>query len=352
MKPRLLVVSTVHPADDPRIRHKLIRTLQDEWMVVFAGAGRGPIDPSGIEWVELGGSRPMRWLRAARLLLTGRYDVASLHDPELLPLGVAASLLRRTVVFDVHEDVPGQLRTKEWLPRLLRAPLAAVARWMLRLAERTLEVTLAEGGYRKLFREDHPVFPNYLAGEPPPPVEASPSTGVVYLGDVTEVRGVAVAVAAAGRAGIERFSIMGRCTPEFRERLTRIAADHGLDLEFHGFVTPDRALEIAASASLGLSPLLDVPNYRYSLPTKVLEYLAVGVPTVASDLPGTREAVGDKPGVILVPPGDVTAWAAAIESSAADTELRRATREGSSAIRAEFVWPAGEVRRFYRGLLD
>ena len=351
MKPRLLVVSTVHPADDPRIRSKLIGTLQDEWAVTFAGKGKGPVDQSGIEWCELAGGRVVRWLRAARLIITGRYDVASLHDPELLPLGLVASLRHRKIVFDVHENIPAQLRTKEWVPKPLRRPLGGLAAWLLRLGEKRLAITLAEAGYSGLFRKDHAVFPNYLAGSPPPPRDADPETGVVYLGDVNEARGIALAVEAAGRAGVEVFSIMGRCTPGFQEDLLGIAAQHGLDLRFHGFVTPKRALEIASGAVVGLSPLLDTANYRKSLPTKVLEYLAVGVPTLASDLPGTSTVVGEMPGVVLVTPGDLDAWTAALSTAVADRGLRSAARGGVSAVKDHFVWPSDDVRAFYRELL-
>lgn len=351
MKPRLLVVTTVHPADDPRIRRKLIGSLQDEWAVTFAGVGDGPADRGGLDWKQLAGVRPLRWLRAARLIFTSRCDVVSLHDPELLPIGLIAALFGRNVVFDVHENVPDQIRTKEWLWRPLRRPLAAAFASMLRLAEKKVAITLAEAGYSTLFRSPHPVFPNYLMGDLPPVREADPTVGVVYLGDLTEARGLAVAVAAAGRARAGRMSLIGRCSAAFRSRLDSIAAAHDLELEFHGFLPPDRALAIAAGAAVGLSPLLDLPNYRESLPTKVLEYLAVGVPTLTSDLPGTRSVIGARPGVVLVAPGDVIAWSDAIGAAAVDPELRAAAQGGSAEIRRDFVWPEQAVKEFYRGLL-
>ncbi len=350
MNQRLLVISTVHPSDDPRIRHKLIGTLQEEWVVTFAGKGRGPVDQKGIRWKELGGGRLRRWFGAGRLLLGRSYDVASIHDPELLPIGITASLLGRTVVFDLHENFPGQLRTKEWLPRLVRRPLASFAGWLLHLAERRLEITLAESGYQALFTKEHPVFPNYLAGSPPTPRGVDEGTGIVYLGDVTEPRGLAVAVEAAALAGVRAFTVMGRCTPEFKARLMALVVSTDLRLQFRGFVRPDEALRIAAGARMGLSPLLDTPNYRLSLPTKVLEYLAVGIPTIASDLPGTRGVVGDKPGVVLVKPGDVSSWSSAIKSAMVDDELRSAAKSGVPDILAGYVWPARSVSDFYRSL--
>jgi len=352
VKSRLLVVSSVHSPDDPRIRHKLIKTLQDDWDITFAGVGRGPTDQRGIRWAELTGGRLWRSLRAARRLLGRRYDVASVHDPELLPAAIVASFLGRTIVFDVHENVPAQFRTKDWIPRLLRRPLAWIAHRLLRVAESRMSITLAEAGYADLFARSHPVFPNYLAGDPQPLRDVDPAVGIIYLGDVTEARGLVVAVEAAGAAGGGVFTIMGRCNPDFRIRLNELAATWNMKLEFHGFVTPDEALRITASGSLGLSPLLDTPNYRESLPTKVLEYLAVGIPTLASDLPGTRSVVGDKPGVVLVPPGDVGEWRDAIRDSLDDPGLRAAARRGAPAIMDTYVWPADAVREFYGSLVS
>lgn len=351
MKPDLLVISPVHPADDPRIRHKLIRTLQDDWQVTFAGVGRGPADQTGMRWKEINGGRVMRWIKASAKVLRGGYDVVSLHDPEMLPAAVVSSFFGRHIVFDVHENVPGQLRVKPWIPRPLRRPLAWLAGWLLRVAEKRLVITLAESGYSELFSQQHPVFPNYLAGEPAEPRAADPAVGVVYLGDVTAARGLAVAVEAAGKAGAEKMTVMGRCNPEFRSDLAEIAAALDLDLEFHGFVTPDAAMRIASGGTVGVSPLLDTPNYRASLPTKVLEYLAVGVPTLASDLPGTRSVVDGKPGVVFVTPGDVGAWEEAIRVAANDSSLRDAAQRGASAIREAYVWPAAAVRTFYSALL-
>ncbi len=351
MKPRLLVATPTHPSDDPRIRHKLIASLQDEWEVTYAGRGRGPVDQRGICWIELVGSRIRRAVHAGWMLLRGRYDVASLHDPEMLPAGLAAALLGRTVVFDVHENVPAQLRTKDWLPRVLRRPLARLAAGLFRVAEKRMAITLAEEGYGELFSKTHPVFPNYLVGVPPAPQDPDPDVGIVYLGDVTEERGLTLAVEAVAATDAAKMTVMGRCKPGLRSQLLAIAERHGLDLVFHGFVDPDEALRICARGLIGLSPLLDTPNYRASLPTKVLEYLAVGIPTVASDLPGTRQVVGDRPGVTLVPPGDVGAWQTAIAAVLADPTQRTAARAGTAAIRAAYVWPDAAVRAFYRARL-
>jgi glycosyltransferase involved in cell wall biosynthesis len=61
-------------------------------------------------------------------------------------------------------------------------------------------------------------------------------------------------------------------------------------------------------------------SWTEGLPQVLLEAFAAGLPTVATDVGGIRQAVGDA--VVLIPPGDPEAAVAALEEIAADTELR------------------------------
>lgn len=337
----VLVVSTVHSADDTRIRERLVRTLSDGFEVVYATRPPGPSDRSGLTWVGLHGGRARRWWAALRLLASGGWDVAVIHDPELIPAAVVARVVRRRpVVFDVHEDLGAQIATKEWIPRWLRPPARLLARFLYWLAERALVLTLAEEGYRGLFRRDHPVFPNHptYVGWPDP-VEEGDGT-VVYVGDVSVVRGVVDAAEAARRSGL-RFRVVGPVPESLRGSLT--------DAELLGRRPNPEALRLAASATVGISPLRDAPNYRQSLPTKVLEYLALGLPVVATDLPGTREVAGRWDGVWLVPPGDVDAMAGALRE-AAHPEARALARSRAAQVRTRFIWPRATVLDWYRRL--
>jgi glycosyltransferase involved in cell wall biosynthesis len=107
-------------------------------------------------------------------------------------------------------------------------------------------------------------------------------------------------------------------------------------------------MEQAAGASAGLSLLRPLPNYLHSLPTKVIEYLEMGLPVVATDLPGTREAVGDLAGMALVPPGDSAAVAAALDHVVGDGAARREAAAQALALREQRVWPEAAVVALYR----
>lgn len=352
MKPTLLVVSSVHLADDPRIREKLIRSLEGEWRIRFATGGPGPSVATGLVWVELAGGRLARSARAGALLIRGGYDLASIHDPELLPAALLARLLGRRVVFDLHENLPAQIRTKEWIPVMLRPPVARASAILLRIAERMMPITLAEAGYAGRFARPHPVFPNYPTGDELPERRApDPDAGVVYLGDISAARGLETAVDAIARTSLSRIRLIGRCPPQFAARLEARAAAGKVRLDLEGHRPHREALDIVAGCLVGISPLRATPNYVDSLPTKVLEYLASGIPVVASDLPGTRDAIGHLPGVRLVPPDDVAAWAEAIERAATGEDHRREAAAAADIVRQRYVWPSDRVRSFYRGLL-
>jgi glycosyltransferase involved in cell wall biosynthesis len=56
----------------------------------------------------------------------------------------------------------------------------------------------------------------------------------------------------------------------------------------------------------------------------LLEAMSVGAPIVATDVPGTREAVRDRVDALVVPPGDATAMASAVLELLGDGELSSA----------------------------
>jgi glycosyltransferase involved in cell wall biosynthesis len=69
--------------------------------------------------------------------------------------------------------------------------------------------------------------------------------------------------------------------------------------------------------------LLCFPSIREGLPNAVMEAAACGVPTVAWDATGTRDAVVDGVTGILIPPGDISAMSQALISLLADDSRRR-----------------------------
>jgi glycosyltransferase involved in cell wall biosynthesis len=101
-----------------------------------------------------------------------------------------------------------------------------------------------------------------------------------------------------------------------------------------------------ARADIGLAPYaVDAPDY-FS-PLKLFEYMAAGLATIASDLPGVRDVVGDD-AAILVPRGDARALADAVAALVADPARRRRLGEaGRELVLAQHTW-----QRRARTILD
>lgn len=219
---------------------------------------------------------------------------------------------------------------------------------MLRQAEVSMAITLAEEGYQSLFAASHPVIANYLPPSLPPPQPAADPPFLAYLGDVTVVRGAFMALEAAAGAGY-RLVMVGRVSPpSLVAPLRRRAEELGVELELTGPRPHRQALARIAPAAAGLSPLLDIGNYRHSLPTKVPEYLAMGLPVLASDLPGTRRPVEGLEGVTFIDPGDPARWRAEALALSEDAERRKRVVNQVDQVKERFTWPSEDVLAVYR----
>jgi glycosyltransferase involved in cell wall biosynthesis len=75
--------------------------------------------------------------------------------------------------------------------------------------------------------------------------------------------------------------------------------------------------------------LQDTPAFRDAVPTKVYEYLACGLPVVATPLPRQAELVSEAAAGVVV--ADVTAASAALTAYAADPALLAAHRTAAAA---------------------
>ncbi len=77
------------------------------------------------------------------------------------------------------------------------------------------------------------------------------------------------------------------------------------------------------AAALAEAQLFALSSRSEALPRSVLEAMRAGLPVVASDVGGVREAVADGVSGILAPAGDVAAFSSALETLATNSTLRQ-----------------------------
>ena len=347
---RVVVCTIVHHPQDARIFHRQIRALLDAGHDVTYLA---PVSSHDLltertsphlhvtALPRASGRHRLAALLAARRQLSqtaATADLVLLHDPELLL--TLPRLKRPPTVWDVHEDTAAALSTKPWLPRALRPPTALAVHAAERIAERRLHLILAEQGYVSRFRKPHPVVPNttYVPDTPAPP---GTDRRVVYVGHLSPDRGAAEMTELARLLwphgiGVE---LVGPADARAR-KLIEAAQEDGL-LRWHGFVPNDDAMRMADGALAGLSLLRDEANFRHSLPTKIVEYMARGVPVITTPLPVAADLAERHRCGFVVPFRDPQAAADAVLKLDADPGLRAELgQRGHAAARDSLGWPA------------
>jgi glycosyltransferase involved in cell wall biosynthesis len=351
---RVLVITVVHDPDDARIRYRQLAALRDTgasitYAAPFSAYRREP--PTGVTPIDLPralGRQRLSAISAARRLLHQEgpaFDVALLHDPELL-LAVPGMNARRSplIVWDVHEDTAAALTMKKWLPPRLRPVARFGVRRAERWAERRCALLLAEDSYRSRFRYQHPVVPNSVIV----PTRTPPPAGddrLVYLGRLTEPRGA-----------LEMIELGRRLAPDITLELigptdgdvsAAVAEAHRKGwVRHHGFVPNREALGLLRGALAGLALLHDEPNYATSRPTKVMEYMAFGIPVVTTPNAASADLVRSYGSGLVVPFGDVSAAVDVVLELRRDPALRqRMGNAGRAGAVKDLDWRA-DGRRF------
>ncbi|MCW2898063.1 MAG: glycosyl transferase group 1 [Streptosporangiaceae bacterium] len=350
---RVCVCTIVHHPEDARILHRQIRALLDAghevtYIAPFRACNVTPwreVHP--VDVPRATGRNRLRAIRTARAALARHApyaDVVLLHDPELL-LAIPRKVKHRAIVWDVHEDTAAALSAKGWVPRPVRPLLRPLVRLLESRAERRHRLLLAEEGYRARFRREHPVVPNttYVSNTPP---QAPDDRRVIYVGHLSRARGAVDMIELARLVHGEGIAVelIGSADNEIRE-LLRDAQREGI-LRWYGFVPNDRALRIAEGAMAGLALLHDEPNYRHSMPTKIIEYMARGVPVITTPNPPAIDIIGASGAGLVIDFQAPAAAADAVRQLRKDPELRTELgKRGYETARARFHWPV-QAERF------
>jgi glycosyltransferase involved in cell wall biosynthesis len=295
-----------------------------------------------------------------------RFDLVEIHNmPDALVFAALRPKLRGVpLILNFHDTFPELFATL--FDRTPRHPLVRLVR-----AEERLSAALADGlvfvtdEARELLSDrgiggkqtqvvmntpDERVF-----GERRPPAE--PSSGgelrVVYHGGLADRFGVETLVRAVAqlRAHGEPVALdVYGSDAEAARQLAALAAEVApTGVRIAPQPTPvERIPGRLAAADLGVVPTLRDDFTELLLPVKLLEYVHMGLPVVASRLPVIERYFGDD--VLLAEPGDAASIAAAIEGVRADPVAARSRAERASERLAQIEWR--QQREGYLGLVD
>jgi glycosyltransferase involved in cell wall biosynthesis len=333
---RVCHITTAHPVDDHRILHKECVTLGAAGYDVTLIAPDA--DGEAIKGVSLVGLRTPARTRLERMLRrpVAAYRIARaldadlyhFHDPEFLPFGVRLARGGKRVVYDAHEDVPMQIRYKEWLPVRSRP---AMARAMALLEARCVArmdavVSPSLAALRRLapYQPRSVLVANYPRLDEIVPAASWDDRlpAACCVGGITRVRGALELVDAMRYVDTELYLAGAISPPSLRPELER--SPGWRRVRYLGRVGFEQVPALLAKVKVGVVPLQPIPNYREAYPVKLFEYMAAGLPVIATDVPRWRELLEAHDCAVCFPAGSPRRLGEAIAALLADNDRARA----------------------------
>jgi glycosyltransferase involved in cell wall biosynthesis len=359
---KICMLSSVHSANDIRIVEKEARSLSEAGHAVTVVARPpGPSDIGSIQFKLIELRAIARWKRpwvmgraAAALARSTGADVVQFHDPELIPL---ALLLKRhgfRVIYDVHEDVPADIYSKRWIPRWMRPVVAFGMELVERNTARHFDAIVAAtpaiahrfSGYdaavtliRNSVRLDEFIEPTATTKR---------RRQAVYVGRTSFDRGLVEMVESCKAAQLP-LALAGSIGREEEAWLKASSAD----VSYRGKLGRTEIATLLNESLVGLNLLRPEPNYLQSLPTKLFEYMAAGLPVITSDLPKSKEIVEAAGCGFVVSLGDRAALLKILSGLAAEPQRAIALGlAGRAAVTKDYNWQhdAAELNKLYEEL--
>ena len=362
---RVCHITTTHAADDHRILHKECTTLAAAgYDVTLIAPHDRQEQRAGVRIVPLPAPArhpvrrmAQRSLAAYRLARATDADLYHFHDPDFLPFAALLARRGKKVIYDAHEDVPRQILTKDWIRPSLRPRVSgALGRMEAGVVKRLSAVICADPlniGRFDALSERVVLVANYPRLDEIAPVAwALRERLVCYVGGISRVRG-SVELVDAMAAVDARLLLAGPVSPG--SLLAALEARAGWQrVAFEGLLPRAGVVALLGRAQVGALPLHAIPNYVVALPVKLFEYMAAGIPVVASDVSPWSDVIRRHDCGVCVPVEDASALAAGLSELLDDPVRARAMGErGRRAAEQHYSWDtqAASLLELYAALL-
>lgn len=325
------IVTTGHDVADARL-HRTVAALRragaEVWVHGLGDPAKGPVDAKVTTSPRTG--RFKRYLRSLTWPWKGRADILLTIDPDTAPAARLATRLRGgRWVADVHEDYRELVRDRSWVRPAMLAFVRSFVSFLNRVIARADLVLVADEHVPPRDAKNRFVMRNEpdVTVLPPMPAEApgTEAPRALYIGDNRTSRGLRVMIeAVAATADDEvpwRLDLVGPVARSDRDWFdARLREPDARLITFHDRQPPRDAWRLASHASVGMCLLSDTAAFREAMPSKVYEYLAMGLPTIATPLPRVRQLLEDEEAGIIVEDADATT--AALRRFVGDDQFR------------------------------
>jgi glycosyltransferase involved in cell wall biosynthesis len=292
-------------------------------------------------------------------------DLYHFHSPELAPWGLLLQATRGVpVVYDSHEYLRQDVATKSWLHPAAAGPLSVLLDNLERsMARRFAGIVTVNPHMAERFRRlntNVAVVANF------PPVEMARHAAAVsqqdrcsavYLGSIDRDRGFLDVIETMKLIRAEAPAAVMRIYGEIEDGTHSQHAVPATDadllsigIETFPRVPHGSLREVVGHCAVGWVPWRATAHHVLGTPTKIFEYMALGLPVVASDLPFVKTIVEENECGVVVPAGSPVDHARALLELWNDPARARGMGErGRLAVLARLNWESqfGELLALY-----
>ena len=340
-------MTSAHGTEDVRIFHKECVSLANAGYEVYEVARGESYDKNGVHIVGVGDipkSRRKRMTEGAKRVyqkaLELDCDIYHFHDPELLPYGLKLKKHGKKVIFDSHEELPAQIMEKGWIPKYLRPLVSKLAiTYELLVTSKIDAVVSATPHIKNIFENkcskvcaicNYPILSEICMFET---TFGSRERILCYTGSHIQ-------------PGL--IENMSRAIENIDATFV-VAGDHKVEengkIKFVGRLSRPEISKLYSQSMIGIQLGKKTPNGERSLPIKIFEYMAAGLPSIIKDYEYFKETFENKGISICVNPENVDEIANAIRYLLDNPEeARRMGENGRRAVEQEFNWGVEEKK--------
>ncbi|MBF0547084.1 MAG: glycosyltransferase [Candidatus Riflebacteria bacterium] len=279
--------------------------------------------------------------------IQAKAEIYHFHDPELLPGALFLKLLGKRVIYDVHEDYRSIIMESRYLPHFARPLFAWSVVFFEYLAVLFFDgIIAATPKIHSLFKtpqailvQNYPII-NEMDGYSLKPF-AERTNIAAFVGGISEVRCIremisSISLLPPGLNG--KLFLVGSFRPPELEIALKTSLNSAT-VNFKGQLNRTEVAKILAEARCGLVLFYPNKNHIESQPNKLFEYMAAGLPVIASNFPYWKEII-DKIGCgITVDPLNPSEIANALRwVFEHPSEAEEMGKRGRKAIITKFNW--------------
>lgn len=310
-------VAPLHRRDDVRILLKECTSLAGAGLDVtlVVADGKGDAIHGRVSLVDAGeppagkfAKRLVPLFKSAQMARKMRPDVIHFHDGLFLPFALGLALLGHRVIYDVHEDYPDQVMNLRF-PNIIKQTAGLGYKLLEGMGGKLFcSIVAATPHIARKFPRHKTILVQNLAlsanvkNDLPNTYNSRPKT-FAYVGGLAVHRGTIELVQSLEmtRHADICLNLAGAFSPKALEDDLARVAGWG-KVHFRGWVGRSEVRDLLGQSRAGMMNLHPTKNYIHSLPVKLFEYMAAGLPVIASDFPLWRTIIEKERCGLLVDP--------------------------------------------------